>query len=240
MIVDVLSAKGVARDAAEAALRKGAWGKVVTCYKARAWAEPTLELDVAMSVTARGGAVKSVKRAGGSGSGKKARGKGATKPKAKGPGRAPSADAAPPASLGACLEKALVGIAMPKTKSTASARVRIRVTPGDEPVSPPKDVLTRGEGQLDLARARLVIEGSAPDLQACHDHALAYAPKLWGDLAIRFKVEEGGQVVEAFEAGGPFPEDRVTRCVLRRARTLRFEAPRGGWMRFVVPMTLTP
>jgi hypothetical protein len=45
---------------------------------------------------------------------------------------------------------------------------------------------------------------------------------------------------EAFEEGGPFVEERLTRCVLRHLRTLRTAAPTGGPARVVVPFTFEP
>lgn len=212
VIVDVLEARGMKKKAAEAAARAGSWGKVVACYGKKAWADPKLEVDVKLRVSVSKGAVRSARLL-----------------------RAKSKDA-----VETCLTKALVGVAMPKTKRATTATLRVRVFPGDEPVPPPADAVERGPGDLDLARAKAVVEAAAPEFRSCHEQALGYAPKLWGDLAVRFRVKDDGSVVEAFEVGGPFPEDRVTRCVLRRARGLRFDAPAGGPVRFVVPLSLKP
>lgn len=212
VIVDVLDARGMKKKEAEAAARAGSWGKIVACYRKKAWSEPDLEVDTKLRVSVSKSAIKSARLI-----------------------RTKSKDA-----VEACLAKALVGVAMPKTRRTATATIQVRVFPGDEPVPPPEEVVEKGAGSLDLSRAKAVVEAATPDFRSCHEQALAYAPKLWGTIAVRFRVKDDGTVSEAFEVGGPFPEERVTRCVLRKARTLRFDAPEGGPVRFVVPLSLKP
>lgn len=213
VIVDVLDARGMKKKDAEAAARAGSWSKIVGCYRRKAWAEPDLSVDTKLRLGVRGGTIRT------------ARAMTAKKKKDV---------------VASCLADALLGVAMPKSKRGADVTIRVRVYPGDDPVPPPEDVVERGEGKIDLARVRTVVEAASTELRSCHDAALGYAPKLWGDIAVRFRVGEDGRVLEAFEVGGPFPEDRVTRCVLRQARALRFDAPQGGWVRFVVPLTLHP
>ena len=81
-----------------------------------------------------------------------------------------------------------------------------------------------------------MVEAALPTFEACYQAALGYAPELWGRLGIRFHVTEKGQTDEAFEVESQFPDERVTLCVLRAARKLRFPRPSGGDLRFVVPL----
>ncbi len=80
------------------------------------------------------------------------------------------------------------------------------------------------------------MRAALPTFEACYRPALAYAPKLWGRLGVRFHQTDKGKVDEAFEAESRFPDERVTLCVLRAARALAFPKPAGGEVRFVVPL----
>jgi hypothetical protein len=224
VIIDATSAQGMKRTDAEAAVRSRFWGKVVGCYKKRAWADPELEVDVSLRLTVRGGSVRASRL---------------TQTKKKSDKKQQNKKQKQKDEVAPCIEKALLGAAMPKTKKAANIAVRVRIYPGDEPIPPPADGVTKGDGDLNVERAKSVLEGAVPEFRACHDEALRYAPKLWGNLAVRIRIDEAGKVTEAFEVGGPFPEDRVTRCVLRRARLLRFDPPQGGWVRFIVPLMFT-
>jgi hypothetical protein len=75
--------------------------------------------------------------------------------------------------------------------------------------------------------------------EGCYRAALEYAPELWGRVPIRFHVTRKGLVDEAFDDGGRLPDARLRQCILRAARKLQFPAPRGGDLRFVVPLRMS-
>ena len=114
--------------------------------------------------------------------------------------------------------------------------MELQIGHGDEPVPPPPAHVVPGEGEIPPEAIRAVVLGALPAFEACYRPALEYAPELWGRLGIRFHVSEDGKTDEAFEVESRFPDERVSLCVLRAARKLRFPAPVGGDLRFIVPL----
>jgi hypothetical protein len=140
------------------------------------------------------------------------------------------------AEVARCFAATLKKHPMPRAKRRSRMTLTIHVSPGDEPMPPPPDVLTPGDGELDLAEARDVVRTEVPRFAACYERARLYAPDLFGRIAIRFHVTAEGKLDEAFETESRFPDERMLRCVLRRARGLAFPKPKGGDVRFVVPL----
>jgi hypothetical protein len=95
-------------------------------------------------------------------------------------------------------------------------------------------------GSIDPGLVTDALRAELPRFEACYATARTWAPELAGTLPVRLRIEPSGQVSEAFEEGGPFIEERLTRCVLRHLRTLRTAAPTGGPARVVVPFTFEP
>src|SRR5262249_39278571 len=112
----------------------------------------------------------------------------------------------------------------------------VQISPGDEPMPPPASVIVPGDGTIDPTRALAVVRESALAFELCYKSALDYAPLLWGRLGIRFHLTDKGKLDEAFEAESRFPDERVTTCVLRAARSLKFPKPTGGDVRFVAAL----
>jgi hypothetical protein len=138
-----------------------------------------------------------------------------------------------------CLVERLGKLEFPAASAGSRAWVDMRVSPGDDPMPPPEELLLPGDGVLDLDEMRLGVQAGLSDFEACYRAAFDYAPGLWGRILIRFHVDDKGQLDEAFEAGSRFPDARVSQCVLRAARKLKFPRPRGGDIRFYVPLRLS-
>jgi hypothetical protein len=117
--------------------------------------------------------------------------------------------------------------------------VHMRVSPGDEPMPPPADLIVPGEGELSHELMHAPIEAALPAIETCYRAAFDYAPGLWGRIVIRFHVTADGKLAGAFEGGSRFPDKRVRQCILRAVRSLRFTAPQGGDIRFLVPLRLS-
>jgi hypothetical protein len=135
-----------------------------------------------------------------------------------------------------CFAEELKKLPLPKAKSGSAVTLEIQVSPGDEPMAPPAPLLLPGDGTIDPEAVREVVKNALPTFEGCYRPALAYAPKLWGRLGIRFHQTDKGKIDEAFEAESRFPDERVTLCVLRAARALSFPKPKGGDVRFVIPL----
>jgi hypothetical protein len=132
-----------------------------------------------------------------------------------------------------CMADKLRDLSFEPARSGATVWLRMRIGPGDDPLPPPDELLLPGDGALSIDAMRAGVEAGMAAFEACYRSALEYAPDLWGRIVIRFHVTERGKLDEAFEAGSRFPDKRMLQCVLRAARRLSFDRPKGGDIRFV-------
>ena len=211
VIIDVTRASGALKAAdAQRVMRSGLWGKVVECYGHRAYKDQKLRGMAALTVTVA--------------SNGKVTGARATK------------NRFPDQEIPRCLGNQIRNFAFPKSRGKSTLAVEIQIGHGDEPVPPPPQLIVAGEGELTPAEMGAAVEAARPSLMGCFEAAQAYAPELWGRLGLRFHVDEKGKADEVFEAESRFPDERVSLCVLRAARQIAFPKPRGGDLRFVVPL----
>ncbi|KYF87071.1 hypothetical protein BE17_38050 [Sorangium cellulosum] len=215
IIVDIAKVKGPlkARDV-ERIARRHLWIHVYSCYRLRAYRDPSLHGKTTVRLT--------VSRAG----------------KVTGARATASTLSAP--DVVSCLAERARSLPLPAAKAGSTVVATLQVYPGDDPVEPPPSVLAPGPGELGPEAISAAAAEALPAWRSCYEAALAGAPELWGRLAIRFHVTDSGAVDEAFEVESRFPDERLTRCVLRRARSLTFPAPAGGDLRFVMPLRLSP
>jgi hypothetical protein len=211
VIVDVKNAVGGHKAAdVQRVLRKMLWIKVIECYGLGAYKDQKLRGTIAIGFRISAGG--------------KINGAGVT------------GATLPDPEVVACLVNRLQRVEMPSAKKGTRAAIQIEVGHGDEPMPPPPSLITPGDGTLDVEAVRAVVTAALPDLEGCYRPALAYAPELWGRLGIRFHLTEKGKLDEAFEVESQFPDERVSLCVLRAARKLKFPRMDGGEIRFVVPL----
>lgn len=211
VIIDILHATGQksAKDV-ERTMRAKYWIRVVECYQLGAFKNQKLrgEVTVKFQVTPGG------------------------KPK---PGKAVS-EKLPDTDVVKCLADHVSALDFGRERGMTSVTAKIQIGAGDDPMPPPESEAKPGDGVLDPKAMRAPVEAALPAFSACYEPALAYAPSLWGRLAIRFHLTEKGKLDEAFEVESHFPDERVARCVLKAARALSFDKPSGGEIRFVVPL----
>ncbi|WP_438007992.1 AgmX/PglI C-terminal domain-containing protein [Sorangium sp. So ce321] len=215
IIVDIVKVKGPlkAREV-ERIARRQLWIHVYSCYRLRAYRDPSLHGETTVRLT--------VSRAG----------------KVTGARATASTLSAP--DVVSCLAERARSLSLPRAKAGSTVVATLQVYPGDDPVEPPPSVLAPGPGDLEPEAISAAAAEALPAWRSCYEAALAGAPELWGRLAIRFHVTDSGAVDEAFEVESRFPDERLTRCVLRRARAMTFPAPAGGDLRFVMPLRLSP
>ncbi|WP_437653869.1 AgmX/PglI C-terminal domain-containing protein [Sorangium sp. So ce1182] len=215
IIVDIVKVKGPlkAREV-ERIARRQLWIHVYSCYRLRAYRDPSLHGETTVRLT--------VSRAG----------------KVTGARATASTLSAP--DVVSCLAQRARSLSLPRAKAGSTVVATLQVYPGDDPVEPPPSVLAPGPGDLGPEAISAAAAEALPAWRSCYEAALAGAPELWGRLAIRFHVTDSGAVDEAFEVESRFPDERLTRCVLRRARAMTFQAPAGGDLRFVMPLRLSP
>lgn len=211
VIIDVKRASGALKAApAQAALRRGFWMKTVQCFWLSAYKDQKLRgtASIKLTVSSTG----------------KVTGARVTK------------NGFPDDEVPRCLANRLRAFSLPKSKGRSTLALDFHVGHGTEPAPPPAALIVPGDGVIAPEEIQAVIEAARPSLEGCYRAALAYAPELWGRLGIRFHVTEKGKTDEAFEVESQFPDERVTLCVLREARKIRFPVPAGGDMRFIVPL----
>lgn len=213
VIIDVTGVRGPhPRGSLERLLRRNHWIRVIGCYRRGAYKDQELRGDTRVSFTvSSGGTVRA--------------------PKVR-------ASTLGDALVAACLAEELTRLSLPKASASSAVTAEIHVAPGDEPMPPPDDQLLPGEGTIDLEEVRRVVSLAVPSLEICYKRALLYRPALWGRLVLRFHLTEKGRIDEVFETESRFPEGPTRRCILGLARELRFPRPRGGDLRFVVPLRL--
>jgi hypothetical protein len=214
VIVDVSSAKGGHKAAdLQRTLRKLFWIRIIHCYELGAHKDQALKGKTTIRFhVARSGKVPSSRLV---------------------------ASTLKDAEVAACLAAELKKIPLPSARSSSIVTTEVQISPGDEPMPPPAPLLLPGEGTVDREAVEAVVRAALPAFEACYETALDYAPLLWGRLGIRFHQTDKGKLDEAFEAESRFPDERVTHCVLRAARGLKFPKPTGGEVRFIVALRLS-
>jgi hypothetical protein len=213
VIIEASRAAGPLKaEAIQAPARAGFWGKVIECYRPGAVRDPALRGETRLKITVSKGAIR----------------------------RAKTIAAMPDKAVSACIEKKLVGLEMPIAKRPTTALLKIHVAPGDEPMAPPEDAITRGPGQIAAHEVRDALVASLEPITRCHTAAREYAPLARGWLLVRIELDDTGRVSEAFETRTHFPDERLQRCILRALRKMTLVAPKGGRVRLFVPIRVDP
>ncbi len=143
------------------------------------------------------------------------------------------------AAVAKCMVDELLKLRFARAGRRSSVWLAMRVGPGDDPLPPPADLIVPGDGTLSGEAMRQGVEAGIGAFEACYRSALSYAPGLWGRLVVRLHVTKQGTVDEAFETESRFPDRKTRQCLLRAARKLTFPTPKGGDIRFVVPIRLS-
>lgn len=221
VIVDVTRASGAHKSAdVLRLLRRNLWMKVVECYGASAYKDQKLRGKVALSFAiANDGRISRAR---------------VTEAKGDDARRRDASEAM--SEVGACLTERLDAMTLTRAKASSKASILVQIGPGDEPMPPPGEKITPGDGAIPPASIQAVMKAAEPRFLKCYEDALGYAPALWGRLGLRFHVTDKGVTDEAFEAETRFPDERVKLCALKVARTLTFPKPKGGDVRFVAAL----
>lgn len=93
---------------------------------------------------------------------------------------------------------------------------------------PPADTLL---GSIPKELVASTLRTALPAIRSCYEKSLTTQPTLAGRVMTSFRIAADGRVDEAKEAPGegpPFPDPKVTECILKEIRTLRFPKPNGG------------
>jgi hypothetical protein len=138
-----------------------------------------------------------------------------------------------------CMVDKLKTLKFPGARAGSRIWVDMKVGPGDDPSAPPEEETKKpGDGEMPLEEMQKGVQAGEPAFEACYREAFEYAPGLWGRLLMRFHVNEHGTLKGVYQWGTYFPDARVSQCILRQARKLKFPKPKGGDIRFVVPLRL--
>lgn len=97
------------------------------------------------------------------------------------------------------------------------------------PDAPPPPQTLQGGIPKELVASTL--RSALPAIRSCYEKSLTTQPTLSGKVMTSFRIGADGSVDEAKEAPGegpPFPDAKVTECILKQIRALRFPKPNGG------------
>lgn len=111
------------------------------------------------------------------------------------------------------------------------ARVLAREEAKNEPADPPGDAPPNEpvlNGPVDRNEIQRVIRSHLSKVTYCYEKELTKNPTLEGKLLIELTISATGAVSHAAEADGPFPDKRVSDCVVKEIEKLKFPAPLGG------------
>jgi hypothetical protein len=215
VIVEIVKVKGPhAAASIQRIARRSLWGRIVECYRLGAHKDQSLKgkTTVRFQVSKSGKASRA----------------------------AAAGSTLPDKEVVRCLAREVNTLELDRAKAGSSVTATIQVYPGDDPMAPPPSALKPGSGVLSPAEVQRAVLSAKPRIEACYRAALGALPELWGRIGARLHVTASGKVDEAFETESRFPEEGVTRCVLRELRGLELPPPSGGDVRIVVPIRLSP
>jgi len=98
----------------------------------------------------------------------------------------------------------------------------------------------RSIGKLSPEAVRRAVGRNLGGIKRCYERALPRNPTLAGRITVNFTIGGGGRVVSASSGGDTMGEPRVTECVVRSIRSIRFPAPEGGNVDFSYPFIFAP
>jgi hypothetical protein len=107
----------------------------------------------------------------------------------------------------ACVAREAHHITLDPVQAPVTARIRVLLALGDEPV--PGPVTAPGGGDL-----RAVLRMSWPEALGCFEAALARRPDAGGRMELRFDVDADGTIARVAEAAPRFPDAEATDCVV--------------------------
>ncbi|MCK6586168.1 MAG: AgmX/PglI C-terminal domain-containing protein [Polyangiaceae bacterium] len=215
VIVDIVKVKGPHKAASiQRIARASLWGKIIECYRLGAYKDQSLKgkTTIRFQVSRAGKASRS----------------------------ASTTSTLPDKEVVRCLARQINTLELERAKAGSSVTATIQVFPGDDPMPPPASAIKPGSGVISPAEVERAVRAASPRIEACYRAALGALPELWGRIGARLHITPSGKVDEAFEAESRFPEESVTRCVLRELLGMDLPKPSGGDVRILVPIRLSP
>jgi hypothetical protein len=106
----------------------------------------------------------------------------------------------------ACVAREAHHLALDPVQATVSARLRVLLALGDEPVAGPIPI--PGAGEL-----RTALRASWPEATSCFEAAIARHPDGGGRIELRFDLDDDGALARVSESGARFPDPDATECV---------------------------
>ena len=88
--------------------------------------------------------------------------------------------------------------------------------------------LAKVRGQLKRSEVLAVIAKHMGRIQGCYERALMGKPDLSGKITFEWVVKEDGRVGNARERSSTLGSPKVSACILKIIRKMRFPKPRGG------------
>jgi hypothetical protein len=106
----------------------------------------------------------------------------------------------------ACVAREAHRLVLDPVDAAMTARVRVLLALGDEPVAGPIPI----PGGSDV---RTTLRASWPDATACFEASLARHPEAGGRVELRFEIDDDGAVARVAPSGVPYADAETTTCV---------------------------
>ncbi len=106
----------------------------------------------------------------------------------------------------ACVAREAHRLVLDAVDAAMTARVRVLLALGDEPVQGPIPI----PGGSDV---RATLRASWPDATACFEASLARHPDAGGRIELRFEIDDEGAIARVAQSGVPYPDAETGACV---------------------------
>ena len=97
----------------------------------------------------------------------------------------------------------------------------------EKPKEKPKEKAAPKAGFCDKRDLARTLSRRSGAIRFCYNRRLQANHELKGRVVVRMTVGASGRVVSA-SASGSMPDSKVTKCVLKEMRKLKFRPPEGG------------
>jgi outer membrane biosynthesis protein TonB len=95
-------------------------------------------------------------------------------------------------------------------------------------------------GILDEKAVIATVRKGLPAIRNCYQKALKKNPTLQGKISVEFTIGPSGRVTAVKATDDSLGDASVTACVLGKFKSLKFDKPAGGSVKFVYPLMFKP
>lgn len=117
----------------------------------------------------------------------------------------------------------------------------VELWPGDAPVpltGPPDNKPVENPGELDADAVERAAASAREPITACYEAGLSHDAALWGRVQLQIDLDDKGHTERVRETESRFTDREVSACIVKAMKQVRFPAPAGGAVSFVMGVRL--